>query len=140
MESDAMRLSQMRSFRDVLTRFRENWLGYVHEYRLLLVLVLLASLADMASTIYFMLSWGPAAEGHPAVRMFSEAYGPVFGPLLGKTVQFLTIIGVTVFLRRWALFILISIIILYTWAAWYNVWGHALYHPRLLDWLEHLAI
>ncbi|MEN6332698.1 MAG: hypothetical protein ABFE01_00470 [Phycisphaerales bacterium] len=130
----------MRSFRDVATRFRENWIGYVHEYRILLILVLLASLADMASTIYFMLSRGPAAEGHPAVRMFSEAYGPIFGPLLGKAVQFLTLIGVTVFLRRWALFIFVPIIILYTWAAWYNVWGHTLYEPRLIDWLEHLAI
>jgi len=130
----------MRSFRDVVTRFRENWIGYVHEYRILLVLALLASLADMASTIYFMLSRGPAAEGHPAVRMFSEAYGPIFGPMLGKAVQFLTFIGVTVFLRRWALFIFVPIIILYAWAAWYNVWGYRLYEPRLVDWLEHLAI
>jgi hypothetical protein len=130
----------MRSFQDVVARFRENWVGYVNEYRLLLALVLLASLADMASTIYFMLSRGPAAEGHPAVRMFAEAYGPVFGPLLGKSVQFLTLIGVTVFLRRWALFIFIPTIILYTWAAWYNVWGHELYYPRLIQWLEHLAI
>ena len=130
----------MRSFRDVLTRFRENWAGYLHEYRFFLVLVLLASLADTASTIYFMLSRGPAAEGHPAVRMISEAYGPIFGPILGKTIQFLTLIGVTVFLRRWATFIFIPIIILYTWAAWYNVWGHELYHPRLVRWLEVLAI
>jgi len=135
-----MKTSQMRSFRDVAARFRENWAGYVREYRLLLVLVLLASLADMASTIHFMLSRGPAAEGHPAVRLISEIYGPVLGPILGKAVQFLTLIGVTVFLRRYALFIFVPIIILYTWAAWYNVWGHELYHPRLVQWLELLAI
>jgi hypothetical protein len=133
-------MSQMRTFRDVLARFRENWVGYVREYRVLLALVFLASLADTASTIHFMLSQGPSAEGHPAVRLISEAYGPIFGPVLGKTVQFLTIVGVTVFLRRWALFIFIPIIILYTWAAWYNVWGHELYHPRLVQWLERLAI
>jgi hypothetical protein len=130
----------MRSFRDVLTRFRENWVGYVHEYRFVLVLVFLASLADTASTIHFMLWQGPAAEGHPAVRMISEAYGPILGPILGKTIQFLTLIGVTVFLRRWATFIFVPIIILYTWAAWYNVWGHELYHPRLVRLLELLAI
>jgi len=130
----------MRTFRDVLARFRENWVGYIREYRFLLVLVFLASSADTASTIYFMLSRGPAAEGHPAVRMISEAFGPILGPLLGKAAQFLTLIGVTVFLRRWAMFIFIPIIILYTWAAWYNVWGHELYYPRLVRWLEHLAI
>mgnify|MGYP006954410844 CR=1 FL=1 len=135
-----MKLSQMRSFRDVVIRFRENRIGYVREFRLLLILVLLASLADMVSTIYFMQSRGPGAEGHPAVRMFSEAYGPVFGPVLGKAVQFLTLIGVTVFLRNWAKFIFIPIIILYTWAAWYNVWGYELYHPPLVQWLEQLAI
>ena len=140
MEREAMRTSQMRSFQDVVARFRENWVGYVNEYRLLLALVLLASLADMASTIYFMLSRGPAAEGHPAVRMVSVAFGPVLGPILGKSIQFLTVIGVTVFLRRWAVHIFIPVIILYAWAAWYNVWGYALYQPNLLTILEHLAI
>lgn len=135
-----MRLSQIRSSRDVATRFRENWIGYVQEYRVALILVVLASLADMASTTHFMLSRGPAAEGHPAVRMLAEIYGPILGPFLGKAVQFLTLIGVTVFLRRWALFIMVPTVILYAWAAWYNVWGHALYLPRLVQWLDVLAI
>lgn len=135
-----MRLSQIRSSRDVATRFRENWIGYVQEYRVALILVVLASLADMASTTHFMLSRGPGAEGHPAVRMLAQIYGPILGPFLGKAVQFLTLIGVTVFLRRWALFIMVPTVILYAWAAWYNVWGHALYLPRLVQWLDVLAI
>ncbi len=130
----------MRSFRDVLARFRANRVGFVREYRVLLALVVLASLADMASTIHFMLSRGPAAEGHPAVRMVSVAFGPVLGPILGKSIQFLTLLGVTVFLRRRATFIFIPVIILYTWAAWYNIWGHALYYPPLVRWLDLLAI
>lgn len=138
MPSEPMRTSQIRSFRDIVARFRENWKGYVHEYRFLLVLVVLASLADMASTIWFMLARGPAAEGHPVVRMISHAYGPILGPILGKAGQFLVFVGVTVFLRRWALFIFIPVIILYAWAAWYNVWGHELYYSRLVQWLEHL--
>ena len=133
-------MSQIRSSRDVLTRFRENWVGFIRAYRIFLVLVVLASLADMASTIYFMLSQGPAAEGHPAVRMVSMAYGPVLGPILGKSIQFLTVLGITVFLRRWAVYIFVPVIILYAWAAWYNVWGYHLYHPNLLTILEHLAI
>ncbi len=133
-------MSQLRSFNDVVTRLHENWVGYVQEYRIFLVLVVLASLADMASTIHFMLYAGPQAEFHPTVRFASELMGPVVGPVLGKAIQFTVIIVVTVFLRRWAIFIFVPVIILYSWAAWYNVWGYQLYYPRLLHILEHLAI
>jgi hypothetical protein len=135
-----LRISQIRSFRDVATRFRENWHGYVQQYRVFLVLAVLASLADMASTVYFMLIRGAGAEQHPAVRTFSYILGPILGPVLGKTVQFFVVIGLTVFLRRGALYIFVTVIVLYAWAAWYNVWGHEHYYPRLLDWLEHLRL
>jgi predicted membrane protein len=136
----ALRISQIRSVADIRTRFRANWKGYVYEYRILLVLALVASLADMASTIYFMRTTGPGAEEHPVVRAVSDVTGPVLGPILGKAVQFLVLVLVTVFLRRWAVFIFLPIIILYGWAAWYNVWGHDLYYPRLLELLRYLAI
>jgi len=124
----------------VATRFRENWQGYVRRYQVFLVLTVLACLADMASTIYFMLSRGAGAEEHPAVRTFSYMLGPIFGPAFGKTVQFFVIIGLTVFLRRWAIHIFITVIILYTWAAWYNVWGQDLYYPRFLQILNRLGL
>ena len=133
-------MSQIRSIEDIVTRLRENWVGYVEEYRIFLVLVLLASLADMASTIHFMLYAGPQAEYHPTVRFAAQFFGPVLGPVFGKAVQFTVIIVLTVFLRRWAIFIFIPVIILYSWAAWYNVWGYHLYYPRLLHILEHLTI
>jgi len=135
-----VRISQIRSFKDVVTRFRENWQGYVRQYRVFLVLAVLASLADMASTIWFMHIRGPGAEQHPAVRTFSYMLGPMFGPIFGKAVQFFVLVGLTVFLRRWALYILVTIIILYTWAAWYNVWGHDLYYPHLLHILHHMGL
>jgi hypothetical protein len=125
---------------DVVTRLRENWPGYVREYRIFLVLVLLASLADMASTIHFMVYAGPEIEMHPTVRFASQFFGPWLGPVLGKAIQVIVIVTLTVFLRRWAIFIFIPIIILYTWAAWYNVWGYQMYYPRLLHILEYLAI
>ena len=133
-------MSQVKSFRDVRDRFRANWVGYVQEYRVLLILAVLASLADAASTVRFMVLAGPLAESHPAVRTVSEIFGPILGPILGKTIQFLTLIGVTVYLRRWATVIFIPTIILYAWAAWYNVWGHQWYYPRLVQWLDFLAI
>jgi hypothetical protein len=131
-----LKLSQIRSIDDIVTRLRENWVGYAREYRVFLILVVLASLADMASTIHFMVYAGPEAELHPTVRFVSE----FFGPLLGKVIQVIVSITLTVFLRRWAIFIFIPVIILYTWAAWYNVWGYQIYSPPLLRFLEHLAI
>jgi hypothetical protein len=41
---------------------------------------------------------------------------------------------------RRGIFIFIPVIILYAGAAWYDVWGHELYYPRLLHGLEYLAI
>ena len=61
-------------------------------------------------------------------------------PAARKRWQVIVIITLTVFLRRWAIFIFVPVIILYTWAAWYNVWGYQLYYPRLLHLLEHLTI
>ncbi len=133
-------MSHLRSFHDVVTRLHENWVGYVRQYRIFLVLVVLASLADMASTIHFMLSASPKAEFHPTVRVASELFGPILGPVLGKAIQVTVIIVLTVFLRRWAILIFIPVIVLYFWAAWYNVWGYQLYYPPLLHILEHLAI
>lgn len=132
-------MTQIRTIRDIIERFRTNWQGYLHQYRIFLVLTILAAGADMFSTIRFMLLEGPDAEGHPAVRLFAAFLGPVFGPVIGKICQFAVIISVTVYLRRWALYIFVTVIILYTWAAWYNIWGQYLYYPRLLKWLEYLA-
>jgi len=132
--------SQIRSFGDITTRLQENWKGYLSKYCVFLVLLLLASLADTASTIHFMVQAGPEAESHPSVRLLSYILGPILGPVLGKAVQVAVIIILTVFLRRRAIFIFVPVIILYTWAAWYNIWGHELYYPRLLQWLEYLAI
>ena len=135
-----MRMSQLRSMDDIVARLHENWVGYVQEYRVFLVLVILASLADMASTMHFMLFAGPQAEIHPTVRFLAVYLGPFLGPLLGKAIQVTVIIVLTVFLRRWATFIFIPVIILYFWAAWYNVWGYHLYYPQLLHLLEHMTI
>ncbi len=136
----AVRISQIKTVHDIGTRFRENWHGFVRAYWVFLLLALLASLADTASTVYFMRHTGPQAELHPTVRWVSELTGPVLGPILGKGIQFAVLIALTVFLRRRAIFIFIPIIILYTWAAWYNIWGYELYYPRLLHLLEFLAI
>jgi len=104
-------------------RLRANWRGYVRQWWVFLVLTALAALADMGTTIHFMRTAGAEAEGHPAVRVVSLAFGPVLGPILGKLCQLAVVILLTVYLRRYALYIFVAVIILYAWAAWYNLWG-----------------
>lgn len=124
---------------DIVERFRINWKGYLRQYRFFLILTVIAALADAASTVYFMLRTGPGAEGHPVIRIISMVFGPVLGPVISKVCQFSAIVVLTVYLRRWAMYIFVAVIILYTWAAWYNVWGCELYYPRLLDWIDRLS-
>jgi hypothetical protein len=130
---------RIRSARDIVERFRVNWEGYIREYRVILILTVLAALADAASTVYFMLRAGPDAEGHPAIRLISAVFGPILGPIAGKLCQFAAVVALTVYLRFWAVYIFVAVLVLYAWAAWYNVWGFDLYYPRLLDWLDHLT-
>ncbi len=68
-----------------------------------------------------MLIRGPQEEAHPIIRWIALQLGPVVGPLVGKMMQIVALIAVTVYLRRWAVYLFISAIILYAWAAWYNI-------------------
>ena len=131
-------MTRIRTIHDIVGRFRANWQGYLRRYWIFLILTILAAAADMFSTIRFMLVEGPEAEGHPAVRLFATFLGPVFGPVIGKICQFTVIISLTVYLRRWAVYIFVTVIILYAWAAWYNIRGQDLYYPGLLKLLEYL--
>lgn len=132
-------MKRVRTINNIVDQFRTNWHGYLRKYWIFLVLTVLAAAADMFSTIRFMLLEGPEAEGHPAVRLLATFLGPVFGPVIGKICQFAVIVSVTIYLRSWAVYIFVIVIILYTWAAWYNIWGQYLYYPRLLKLLEYLS-
>lgn len=142
LDDDELRehMPQIRSWEDIWTRLRGNWDGYIREYRVFLILLLLASVADAASTVHFMMQRGAGAELHPAVRSVSYLFGPVLGPILGKAVQVVVVVVLTVYFRRRAIFIFVPVILLYAWAAWYNVWEHRLYYPNLLWILDCLAV
>ncbi len=114
-------MGQIQSVDDVVERIRANWRGYVSAYSVLLVLVLLAAAADAGSTVFFMLIRGPQEEAHPVIRWLGMALGPTLGPVTGKLGQIVALIAVTVYLRRWAVYLFVSATILYAWAAWYNI-------------------
>ena len=129
-------MDRVKVINGIVERFHTNWQGYPRQYWLPLDLTMLTAAADMFSTIHFMLIEGPEAEGHPAIRFLAAFLGPVFGPIIGKICQFAVIVSLTVYLRRWAVYIFVTVIILYAWAAWYNIWGQNLYMPRILKFLD----
>ena len=125
----------MKTFNDLICRFRNNSKGYIRTFRYFLLATVMACLLDMISTIYFMSRYGTTEEIHPAIRLVSLVFGPIIGPLLGKTCQLLGVILLTIFFRSIAKYIFLVIIILYAWASWYNIWGHHLYVPRFMQYL-----
>src|SRR5262245_47746390 len=86
-------------------RLSENSRGYLNDFRLALLLVILCALADSWSTTYFMLRDGIEHEVHPVVRFSSLALGPFVGPLLGKTAQLAAIVLVTLYWRHLARYV-----------------------------------
>jgi hypothetical protein len=81
-----------------------------------------------------MQSDGADQEIHPAVRIVSGICGPVVGPVIGKLCQLAAVLFVTLYLRPQAKYIFLVVVVLYSWAAWYNVWGREIYIPRIIQW------
>jgi len=131
-------MANVRNLHDIIARFKTNWRGYIRQYHLLLILTALAATADMVSTIYIMLVYGPEAEWHPTIRLLSTIFGPVFGPMAGKLWQLAVVVALTVYLRFWARYIFVTVAFIYTWAAWYNIWGRLIYYPFILELLDSL--
>ena len=120
--------------RGVVDRFRRNSVGYFTEFRFFLAITFVAALLDGLSTIHFMKLDGPDQEMHPAVRIVSNVFGTVAGPVIGKVCQLAAIMLVTIYLRPQAKYIFLVVVVLYGWAAWFNVWGRHIYVPRVLEW------
>ncbi len=119
--------------RELVARFTVNLDGYFREYRIWLILLALAAVADTISTIMFMVTDGIDHEVHPGVRVMSLVLGPIAGPIASKMLQVLGVMAITIYFRQRAWIIFMPVVILYTWAAWYNIWGRNIYVPRLLD-------
>lgn len=124
-----------RGYRDFFeSRIRRNLPGYFRAFRGELVLVSLAALADLISTIRFMAAGQIEDEFHPVIRLVSVWFGPYGGPVIGKLGQLLAVVFLTLVFRRWARILFGTVIFIYAYAAWYNTWGLHLYTPRFLRW------
>ena len=107
----------------LIHRMQINANGFVRRFFWLLLLVVTAALADVLTTIHVMLHDGATAEAHPAIRFVATLFGPVAGPILGKACQLACVVLVAIYLRPWAVYLLVLVAFLYGWAAWYNLWG-----------------
>jgi hypothetical protein len=90
-------------------------------WRFLTALFLLSVLADLATTLWFFHDGGIDLELHPGIRLFGYAYGRTIGPLLGKTVQAIGVLGVAHIIGRGGIVLLSTITCLYALAAVYNI-------------------
>jgi hypothetical protein len=119
----------------IIQRLRDNSRGFWRKYYLVIMIFLAAVLCDALSTIHFMRKWGPEAEIHLAIRWMSMWFGNILGPLIGALGKAIAGLLVAVYLRRFAIYILLAVSIISFWAAWYNVWGYKIYEPNILNWI-----
>ena len=115
-------------------RFVDNWQGFLKAHRWILIVFVLALLADGLSTIHFMLQTGPEEEMHPAVNIAARILGPILGPMVGVAGKAIAGLIVAVYWRRIGWIILLLVSIISVWAAWYNMWGWQYYQPGILKW------
>ena len=117
----------------IISRFRNNYVGFFRAYSFFVVIAILGVLADTISTISFMQTRGPEAEAHPVIRQLSWQYGIVYGPLIAGFLKIIIGTVVSIYCRRFARYILLALAIVSFWAAWYNLWGWQVYRPMIFD-------
>jgi hypothetical protein len=100
----------------------------------ILVVFIIALLADGISTIVFMLRGGVDIELHPIVNLVSRIAGPILGPLIAVAYKAIAGFIVALYWRRIAVFILLTVSIISFWAAWYNTWGWQKYEANIFHW------
>jgi hypothetical protein len=106
----------------LVTKFSENYRGFLKDYRWFIAVFVLALFCDAASTIHFMLIAGTDVEMHPLIRMVSKILGPVAGPLLAAVAKAVAGVIVCIFCRRFAAYIFVIASVISFWAAWHNTW------------------
>jgi hypothetical protein len=110
-----------RQFRAILLWFRHNCRGFWRAHRLGLGFLLVTASLDAMTTCHFMLLQGVHREVHPYIRFLGYWLGPVWGSMLGKTLQVAVgLIGV-VYVRRYASLLLTLASAFYLYAAFHNL-------------------
>jgi hypothetical protein len=117
------------------TKIKHCCLRFCFRYRWLTVIFLIALILDTVTTVSFMTEGGPQEEYNPVVRMLSENYGIVAGPILGAIYKLSAAIILTFIWEKYARYVLAAACITYSWAAFYNLYASDLYTKGLVGWL-----
>ena len=75
------------SCRPITDRLAENSRGYFQRYRGWIMVLCVAAVADLITTMRFMHAEGVEMEVHPAIRIVAHLTGPFVGPAIGKLAQ-----------------------------------------------------
>jgi hypothetical protein len=96
---------------------------FLPSMKFLFAIFVLTLAFDTLSTVLVVRQCGPAIELHPVVRITSELFGPIAGPILGATLKALGMVLVIQYIQHVARFVLSVSAILYTGAACFNLAG-----------------
>jgi hypothetical protein len=81
---------------------------------------LLACAADFITTTKFFATAGVDHELHPGIRLFGYAYGRTVGAAIGKVLQVVGLLALSVFMGQWGAYLIALATMLCTAAALYN--------------------
>ncbi len=118
-------------FRTNLRVLTRRPLLFARKYRLPLAVLVLGSALDAATTIDFMLHYGPGEELHPAARVVADVFGVPVGVILGAVVRLAFVLVVAAVWRKWCAWMMVICGILYAlaaasnhlgWMRWFWLW------------------
>ncbi|MFC1587738.1 hypothetical protein ACFL54_05455 [Planctomycetota bacterium] len=107
-------LSSVQYFFKGLPKLKEG-------YRVLLALFLMAAFFDLATTMNFFHFKGVDYECHPGIRLIAYAYGRTAGLIIGKGVQVILGLIISVVYNKLAGFVFLAGAICYFSAAGFNI-------------------
>lgn len=104
----------------VLDQFRQKRQALWRNHTILLWVFIVSAVLDGLSTIHFMILDGVEYEMHPMIRLVSFWWGPVIGPVFGKSAQVLVAFMICLAYPSMTRALLVIVSILYTAAAYHN--------------------
>ena len=113
----------LRQLKAVRLKFLRNSRGFLSAYRFPIIALAAAAALDCISTMHFMLyERDHMSELHPVFFWAAAWFGPVCGPIAGKSAQIAFGLIATVYVRPYALLLLWATTVLYSYAFLHNLY------------------
>lgn len=113
----------LRQLKAVRLQFLRNGRGFLREYRFPIIALTAAAALDCISTTHFMLyERDYMSEVHPGIFWAAAWFGPVWGPIAGKSTQIVFGLAATIYVRPYASLLLWATTVLYSYAFLHNLY------------------